>query len=426
MNFYLSIAFQLGILPSPSLSRKQRHSLGTFKPNMLISRYINRHVALRGIFHLSPVAKYSTKPDPYTEKVSRARFDCIEQLKKADPKSLLISKMYPEYLRDSFIGLKSFNIELSKISFAFQPGATSKSKELNNLKFLFWSQQIDKCSQLNLDNAASILLDINEPSTILIGDTILKNLVLNPEMLKQMITSHQHFYNENSTVGFRNVDEICSFGEGTHSQINYLMQSILLSPSLTGFSNIGIDLLELPNSNDLRNTLTDISAHLGQATSISSFLIALKYFATKKQTLMLPSDSLIKYKLPEEVVLRYLQGREVEEQMQVKELLKNVVFDIATLANDHIITARTKLEKATKLSLKLAIENNKPDLVSALKREKKSFPECLFLPYISGIPTILYLERLEKYDFDVLHPKLAFKDWRLAFRLWNADRTRSV
>lgn len=362
---------------------------------------------------------YSTgKVDPYTAKVDKARFDCVEQLRKVDPSTLLLSKFYPEYLRDSFIAVKSLNLELSKISFGFQPGATTKSKEFNNLKFRFWLQQLDKCRQLDLDNAATLFVDINEPCTILLADTVLKDLQFDFQLLNQMVHSHQHFYNNNSTVGFRNTDEVCSFGEGTHSQINYLMQSVLLSPQLTGFSDLGRQLLELPDSTDLRNSLTDISAHLGQATAIGAFLLGLKYFAQKKQTLMLPTDSLIKYRLSEEACLRYLQGVPSPDDHATKEQLKNVVFDIATLANDHVITARSKLSNAKLLSSTLSSTH-------AIHPSSSTFPDSFFLPYMSGIPTILYLERLEKYDFDILHPNLMYKEWRLAFRAWNAHRSSS-
>lgn len=374
---------------------------------------------------LFPHHHYSTQVDPYTDKVEKARYNCTQALSRADPSALLLSKMYPEYLRDSFLAFRSLNIELSKISFGFQPGATNKSKEFNNLKFSFWLQQLEKCEKLSLDNAANVVLGLNEPCTVLLADAILKNLNFDMAMLKQMVHSHQHFYNHNSSSGFRSLDEICSFGEGTYSQMNYLMQSVLLSPQLTGFSDVGIRLLELPHSDDLRNSLTDISAHLGQATAIGSFLIALKYFAEKKQTLMLPSDTLTKYRLPEEVCLRYLQGDDSAggANSDVKELVKNVVFDVATLANDHLISARTKLDLVKNQLQELAATD--PDAGRLLRKEKRGFPECLFLPYLSGLPTILYLERLEKYDFDMLHQSLMYKEWRLAFRLWNAERTRS-
>lgn len=379
-----------------------------------ISRFISRRA-------------YSTDNiDPYTDKVNKARFDCIEQLKKVDPSSLLLSKFYPEYLRDSYIAFKSFNIELSKISFAFQPGATNKSKEFNNLKFSFWLQQLEKCDSLNINNASNLIPDINEPCLILLSDILLKNLKFDLDNLKQMIHSHKHFYNENSTQGFRNLNEMCSFGEGTHSQINYLMQSVLLSPQLTGFSNLGIDILQLPNSNNLRNTLTDISAHLGQSTSIGSFIIGLKYFAQKKQTLMLPTDSLIKYRLPEENCLRFLQNdTTLINDTEIKESLKNIIFDIATVANDHIITARSKLNDAKDLMLQLAIDNNRSDLVKLINKNKK-MPDCFYLPYLNGLPTILYLEKLEKYDFDITNKNLITKEWRLAFRAWNNERNRTI
>lgn len=335
--------------------------------------------------------------DPYTKKVSKSRFDCIDQLKKVDPSTLLISKFYPAYIQDSLIGLKSFNLELSKISFGHQPGSTDKSRQFNNLKFEFWKNQLDKLMKLNLSNANEIMLSINEPSTILLADSILKDLNFDKSMLSQMISSHSHFYNNNSTSGFRSIDDICSFGEGTTSQINYIMQSISLSENLTGFSTKGINLLK-DSSNDLRNSLSEISGHLGQATSICSFLIGLKYFAEKKNTLMIPSDLLIKYDLSEEETIRLILG--TESNKESKDKLKDVIFEMATKANDHILTARSKL-------------NNLKDVWNLRK-----LPDCIYLPIMNGIPSILFLEKLEGVDFDILHTKLQTKEWRLPFKAW--------
>lgn len=183
------------------------------------------------------------------------------------------------------------------------------------------------------------------------------------------------------------------------------MQSVLLSDQLKGFSDVGINLLEQPNSNTFRNNLTDISAHLGQATAIGSFLVGLKYFAEKKQTLMLPTDSLTKHRISEESCLRYLRSQPEElNDENLKEKVKNVVFEVATLANDHIVTARKKLQDSKKFVKQSGISK---------------LPDCLYLPYMNGIPTILYLERLEKNDFDIMHPKLSHKEWRLAYRAWS-------
>lgn len=348
------------------------------------------------------VRKASTSPaassvDPYTAKVSKSKFDCIDQLKKVDPSTLLISKFYPGYIQDSLIGLKSFNLELSKISFGHQVGSSEKAKQFNNLKFEFWQNQLDKLNKLHLENASEIMPLINEPSAVLIADSILKDLNFDKSMLSQLVSSHSHFYNNNSTSGFRTLDDICSFGEGTNSQINYMMQSILLSENLSGFSTEGINLLK-DSSNDLRNSLSEISGHLGQATSICSFLIGIKYFAEKKNTLMIPTDLLIANDLPEEEAIRLILGTETDEKS--KEKLKNVIFEMATKANDHILTARSKL--------------------SNLKEVwgRRTLPDCIYLPIMNGIPSILFLEKLEGVDFDILHPKLQSKEWRLPFRAW--------
>lgn len=370
---------------------------------------------------------YSTQTDPYTDRVEKARFDCTAALGRADPSSVLLSKMYPAYLRDSFVAFRALNMELSKVSFGFQPGATAKSREFSNLKFAFWLQQVEACETLTLENAGTVLPRVNEPCTVLLADTVLRHLRLDAGMLKQMVHSHQHFYNHNSAAGFRSLDDVCSFGEGTFSQMNYLMQSVLLSPQLSGFADPGVALLELPGSDDLRHGLTDISAHLGQATAVGSFLVGLRYFAEKKHTLMLPTDTLTKHRLSEEACLRYLQGRAADADPDTKERLKNVVFDMATRANDHLISARTKLDLVKTHVQQLAAAPDTPAPVrSLLRHQKRGLPDCLFLPYLSGLPTTLYLERLEKYDFDLLHPNLMYKEWRLAFRLWNAERTRSL
>ncbi|GMM30832.1 hypothetical protein DAMA08_035770 [Martiniozyma asiatica (nom. inval.)] len=364
---------------------------------------------------------YSESSNAYIDKVNKARFDCSEQLKRADQSSVLLSKFYPEYLQDSYLAIKSFNIELSKVSFAHQPGATDRSKQFNNLKFSFWQEQIDKLDGLDMINAHERVLDMNEPVTMMLADNVLKGLNINTSMLRQMISSHQYFYNNNASEGFKCLDDMCSFGEGTQSQMNYLLQSVLLSPQLKGYSDSTIALLESSGTDNIRDNLSDISAHLGQSTLLCSLMIALKYFAEKKQTLMLPTDTLTKHKLPEEDALRLLQGQNNNES---KELLKNVIFDVATLANDHIITARTKLKQVKEEIKEVASKSDDP-LVNKLVSVKNGLPSCIYLPYMSGIPTILYLERLEKCDFDVLHPKLQFKEWRLALRAWWNERNKS-
>ncbi|GMF00021.1 unnamed protein product [Ambrosiozyma monospora] len=290
------------------------------------------------------------------------------------------------------------------------------------MKFAFWEEQIDKCEMLEQDpNSPKVLT--GEPATTLLSDSIRNGVNINLETLRQMVKSHQYFLKNESKKGFDTVENICSFGEGTNSQVNYAIQSALLSPSLKEFSDFSIRLLELPESNDIRNNLSDISAHLGQATSVCSFVIALRYFVDTKGQLMLPLDILIKNKIPQEDVLRLIKNGQTGTP-EVKDALKNAIFETCTTANDHILTARSKFDSLKQQINDVVKNSNDARLISHLKALNHGVPDCMFLPFMNGIPTILYLERLEKYDFDVLNPNLQFKEWRLAWRAFRSHRGR--
>ncbi|CAG8640208.1 6866_t:CDS:2, partial [Scutellospora calospora] len=75
--------------------------------------------------------------------------------------------------------------------------------------------------------------------------------------------------------------------------------------------------------------------------------------------------------------------------------LEDVVFEVATLAHDHLLTAKSFLP-------------NIPD---------RALPALL-----SAVPCDLYLKRLEKYNFNVFEPKVNRKDWRLPVQLWLRHR----
>lgn len=357
----------------------------------------HRYVSARGLSQLRMYSLAQNKPNPFLTRINKSLFDCQEQLDRVDPSSSLLTKFHPSYIQECIIGIKSFNLELSKISFGHQQGSSDKSKQFNNLKFEFWASQLEKLNKLDVANADSTMPYINEPSCVLLANSVMKQLTFDKSMFETMINSHKHFYNNNAASGFRDMDEMCSFGEGTLSQVNYLMQSVSLSPVLTGYSTRGIELVG-QSSNEVRNLLSEICGHLGQASSICSFLIGMKYFAERKQVLMIPSDVLIDYDLSEELAIRLLLGS--EEDTQGREKLKDCVFTMATRANDHVLTARSKLQT----------------LKDTWKMSK--LPDCIFLPMMNGLPAILYLEKLEKCDFDILSPKLARKEWRLPFRAW--------
>ncbi|ODV82571.1 hypothetical protein CANARDRAFT_181022, partial [[Candida] arabinofermentans NRRL YB-2248] len=343
-------------------------------------------------------------------------------IRKFDSSSYLLSKFFPPNVRDSFIFIKSFNIELSKLSTGYQASSPSKSrtqnKQFNNFKFQFWNEQIDNCfTGQRMGRRLA-----GDPVTTLLNDLLDKGIQLDLGMLKQMIISHQTFFKEHSQHGFQTVEDMCSFGEGTYSQINYILQSALLSPSLSPFPDTAIRLLESSGESPVKELISDIAAHLGQATSISSFLIGLRYHASARGVLMLPEDSVSKNGSSQESIIRFLSG---EDDGNTRELVKNIVFEVATIANDHILTARSKIDQLKKTEipqlLKMIGDRKLEQDWSALNN---GLPDSLFLPFMNGIPAIIFLEKLEKNDFDITSPSIQVKDWRLAWRCYRSFNTR--
>ncbi|QPG73473.1 hypothetical protein FOA43_000784 [Brettanomyces nanus] len=399
---------------------------------MLLIRY-TRSLYKPGIRTIASTNQVSDL-DLYARRVQRARSDCTDKVHKFDPSSFLLSKFYPPFLQPIFIALKAFNIELARISMG--SASTSSSKPyFADMKFTFWDDQIDKVSQISSHSSPqnSTLHGINDPISILIADSLTKGIRLDLSIFKQIIYSHKHYLHNEKTKGFSNIDSMCSFGEGTCSQTNYLLQSICLTPGLYKYSDFGVNLLELPETESIRNSLSDICAHIGQATAVCSFIIGLKYYAQKNGQIALPIDVLAKSGVSQEDALRMVLRGDVSDT-KTREALKNAVFEVTTVANDHIISARSKLQ-ALKDSIKTKVneiekkDDSKTDIEHALLKGytslKKGLPDCLYTPFMASIPTVLYLERLQKYDFDVLNPKLQFKEWRLAYRAYRDYNKRT-
>jgi NADH dehydrogenase [ubiquinone] 1 alpha subcomplex assembly factor 6 len=85
----------------------------------------------------------------------------------------------------------------------------------------------------------------------------------------------------------------------------------------------------------------------------------------------------------------------------------DVVFETATRANDHIISAQS--------------------IMKELKAELGgSLPDTVVLTAMGAIPTQLYLERLEKANFNLLDPRLSRSEWRLPWRSYRVYMKQAI
>ena len=163
-----------------------------------------------------------------------------------------------------------------------------------DIKFKFWS---DLLSRVFTDPSSE--KNLGEPIAILVRDALRNDLNLDLSYFHQFLQTRKHFL---QTKSFQTVNGICSYGEGTYSQLNYLTQGLLLSPSI---SPSAISLLE--HSTSLQSKVSDIAAHIGQATAIGSMILGLKYYSSTRNQVTLPIDLMTKFDLSQESVLRLTQ-----------------------------------------------------------------------------------------------------------------------
>lgn len=214
-----------------------------------------------------------------------------------------------------------------------------------------------------------------------------------------------------------------SYAENTYSTLMYLTLQALPMASVT----------------------TDhVASHIGKATGIATILRGLPLLAfpsppnhhsnqanfagavgsSTQGAVMLPLDIMAQHGVREEDVLR--NGAEAQG-------LRDAVFTVATRANDHLITAREMLKNLRAghdAGHDFEHGHEEEHIYDALKMDKPLTPaqeiDKSFSVYMPAIATTLWLERLQKHDFDVFAPELRTTDWRLPWKAFWAFNRRNL
>ncbi|ODV63822.1 uncharacterized protein ASCRUDRAFT_52988 [Ascoidea rubescens DSM 1968] len=402
-------------------------------------------------FSSSSVVRYDRSIEHETL-IDNARTNIKGDLEKFDRSSFILSAYYPKPTRDCFMAIKAFQLEVSKIN-NFKKNVNSFSigdLDLIDLKFKFWYDNISKLYENNsLFSKNEIRKTSKQPILLLLNDGINKGLNLNIEYFETYLNSSKYLIKNN--YQFNSVDDICSFGEGTYSQLLYLQQSMLLSKIISPSS---IKLLE--KKNELQNLITDIAAHIGQSNGVATMLMRLKYYS-KKNIIVLPINLMSKYDISQEALLRYLYDKRNNKEDSNKKdnvdiafenKIKDIVYEVSTVANDHLLAAKFKLEKLNEMInevLKKIDESkdNKNDnnvnddnylILRQSKNWNKKIPDAIFVPFLNSIPIEIFLNNLQKRDFNLINlnemetTKLLdtkFNHYKLVWKsYWNYQRRK--
>lgn len=360
----------------------------------------------------------------YTSAAVHNAVENVLKLLETHDRSLYVLAQYiPEPARPTFLAIRAFNIEINKISDGGSSGlviskASSAMLKLTgfltlDLKFKFWSDLLQKVFT-GLDPPG-------EPIAILLKESLEQGINLDIQYFNRFLQTRKRFL---ASPTFQSTNDICSYGEGTYSQLNYQTQAVLLSPMIA--PSVIKALQQLPK---LQGLVMDVAAHIGQATAVSLMILGMEYYAKTQNRVTLPVDLMTKHDVSQEDVLRLVQGHisEVHHQDDIKNKLKNVVFDTAVTANDHLLTSRQKIGQI-KTSFREVVTELKDDklVASQLKKWKRGIPDVIFTPYMVATPTELYLSKLQKNDFDVFSKKMQQKEWKLGFTSFKSYYTRDI
>ena len=220
------------------------------------------------------------------------------------------------------------------------------------------------------------------------------------------------------------LDSLEKYGENTYSTLLYLTLQALPMSSVTA---------------------DHIVSHIGKAVGITAVLRGLPLVAfppppnhhsnssslggtldaqRKSQgSVTLPWDVMARTGVRDEDVLR--KGAEAEG-------LRDAVFEVATRASDHLITARQMLKNVyagedVDHSFEYEGEEGHEYSTQTAKgpgkvAQQKEEVERAFGVFMPAVATGLWLDKLQRLDFDVFREELRRRDWKLPWKAYIAHR----
>ncbi|KAG6854664.1 hypothetical protein C0991_003312 [Blastosporella zonata] len=220
---------------------------------------------------------------------------CKELVRKHDYEGFLTSHFYPANVKGGYFALKAFAVELAMV----QDHVSNQT--IGKMRMQFWRDAV-KGIHDGKPPRHPIALALHQAS---------QHANLPAYHLKRIVDARDA---ELSTPTHMTTESLTAHAESTSSSLLYLLLSLLSLPS---------------------SALSHAASHLGTAQTFATLLRALPFHA-KQGHVIIPAEITAKHGVKQEDVLRY--GPEAER-------ISDAVFEFATVANDHLITAREMLKE---------------------------------------------------------------------------------
>ncbi|KAK5719562.1 hypothetical protein LTR17_015348 [Elasticomyces elasticus] len=335
-------------------------------------------------------------PSISAEDISRARTHCASLLRSSDTPSSLLLPYIPQQSLDAYLALRAFNLEIARTA------DTTSTPTIATLRLQFYRDAVTKALEGNPPKQPVAILLSKAAADIrsLSGRNWSK-----PWFMRVIDTREKYL----SNPPFPSLAALETYAENTVTA-DHIASHI---GKATGIAAVlrGLPIIAFPGPRNKHSNQSQFGGDVG---------------ASRQGAVMLPLDVMAQAGVREEDVLRNGAGAKG---------LRDAVFAVATRANDHLITSRQLLSsiragEAEDHEFEHGGEEEHVYLPSKLaggKVEGKAQElERAFGVFMPAVATQLWLDRLEKADFDVFRPELRQTDWRLPWKAFWAWQRRKI
>lgn len=357
--------------------------------------------------------------DPHESIFLQHDTDLWSGTRKYDSPSYTLQTFIPSPAKTAYIAIRALNIELARI-----PDTTSSSA-IGSMRLQFWRDNINSTfAGQPPKHPVSILL--SEALSSISARTAGTAQLSKAWCLRLVSAREQHL----SNPPYPSLDALEQYAENTYSTLLYLTLSALPLSSLPA---------------------DHLASHIGKAAGITAVLRGIPLLAfppppnhhsnsagqggllgsprTRQGVVTLPLDVMASAGVREEDVVR--MGADAPG-------IRDAVFAVATRASDHLITARQMLKELQAgreaghtyehegeegHEYQSAYAQTGVALGSAQQNVSHELDQA-FGVLMPAVATGLWLDRLEKVDFDIFAPSLRRREWRLPWRAYWAWRRR--
>ncbi|KIK86876.1 hypothetical protein PAXRUDRAFT_693145 [Paxillus rubicundulus Ve08.2h10] len=277
---------------------------------------------------------------------------CKDLVLKHDYEGYLTAQFYPRQYQNGYYALRAFYIELSMIKEAVS------QTSLGQARLLFWRDAVRDIFA-NKPPRHPIALGLYQAT---------QTSRLAPYHFQRIIEAREQELHAQSHL---TTESITSHAESTASTFLYLLLSLLNLPSAT---------------------LSHAASHLGIAQSFTTLLRAFPFHASNG-LMIIPAEITAKHGVNQQQA--FIRG-------ETSKALEDAVFEFATIANDHLITARDMFQE------------------TGGKVPQEAMPV-----FAAAIPVISILRRLEAVNFNVYDAHLQARDWKLPWHIWRGYYKRT-